>query len=313
MRDACRRLLLLPVLVVLLAVLAGCNVIAMKQAGLERTMRGAGMVAADVHLGADTVHYWVGGHGPTVLLVHGFGASGMWLWSPQVEDLARDHRVILPDLLWFGESSSTDRDFSLDHQVRMVEALLDSLGEREVDVAGVSYGGLVAHELASDRAAEVRRLVLVDTPGRAYTRDDYRSLCARYGVDHLGKVLVPRDTRGVTILLGLAYYDPPWVPGFALEQTLTTLYASYQEERVALLDSLLNNMDALLARPVTLRARTEVMWGRQDPVFPLEIGERLAKSLGAPLRVLENARHAPNLEHPEEFNRLLREFLATGG
>jgi pimeloyl-ACP methyl ester carboxylesterase len=55
-----------------------------------------------------------------------------------------------------------------------------------------------------------------------------------------------------------------------------------------------------------------VVWGRQDPVFPLEIGERLAKALGAPLRVLEKARHAPNLEHPEEFNRILRGFLSEG-
>jgi pimeloyl-ACP methyl ester carboxylesterase len=270
------------------------------------------MAPADIRLGPDTVHYWAGGKGGkgrTVLLVHGFGASAPWLWYPQVEDLAKDHRVILPDLLWFGESSSTDRDFSLDHQVHMVEALLDKLGEREVDVAGVSYGGLVAHELASDRTGAVRRLVLVDTPGRAYTLEDYRALCDRFHVDHLGKVLVPRVPEGVSILLGLAYYDKPWVPGFALEQTLTTLYATYRDERVALLDSLLSNMTSLLGRPVTLRAQTIVMWGRQDPVFPLQVGERLSYSLKAPLYVLERARHAPNLEHPEEFNRILRGFL----
>jgi pimeloyl-ACP methyl ester carboxylesterase len=296
----------------LLAVLCGCNVIAMKQASIERSMRDAGMAPADVRLGRDKVRYWSGGHGPTVLLVHGFGASAMWLWYPQVEDLAKDHRVVLPDLLWFGESSSDDRDFSLDHQVKMVEALLDTLGEREVDVAGVSYGGLVAHELASDRVRAVKHLVLVDTPGRAYTREDYRALCGRFGVDHLGKVLVPRSPKGVETLLGIAYFDPPWVPGFALEQTLTTLYATFKDERVALLDSLLANMESLVARPVTLRAHPMVVWGRQDPVFPLEVGERLAKGLGARLHVLEKARHAPNLEHPEEFNRILRGFLSEG-
>lgn len=306
---ASSNLIRLALLAALLAVLTGCNVIALKQAGIERTMRDAGMTSADVRIGTDTVRYWEGGHGPTVLLVHGFGASATWLWYPQVEDLARDHRVILPDLLWFGDSSSTDRDFSLDHQVHMVEALLDKLGAREADVVGVSYGGLVAHELASDRPAAVRHLVLVDTPGRAYTREDYRLLCQRFGVDHLGKVLVPRSPHGVEILLGLAYFDPPWVPGFALEQTLTTLYATFRDERVALLDSLLSNMDSLLARPVTLRARPLVVWGRDDPVFPLPVGERLAFSLKAPMRIVEHARHAPNLEHPEEFNRILRDFL----
>lgn len=304
-----RKLSVLAFLAALLGVLGGCNVIALKQAGIERTLRDAGMAPADVKIGADTVRYWSGGRGPTVLLVHGFGASASWLWYPQVEDLARDHRVILPDLLWFGDSSSTERDFSIDHQVHMVEALLDKLGEREIDVAGVSYGGLVAHELASDRAGAVRRLILVDTPGRAYTRRDYDELCRRFGVDHLGKVLVPRSPSGVTTLLGLAYYDPPWIPGFALEQTLDTLYAAHRDERVALLDSLLSNMDSLLARPATLRAKPLIVWGREDPVFPLPVGERLSYSLKAPLRIVERARHAPNLEHPEEFNRILRDFL----
>jgi pimeloyl-ACP methyl ester carboxylesterase len=307
-----RKLLLVAFLGALLAFLTGCNVIALKQAGIERTMRDAGMAPADVKIGADTVHYWAGGHGPTVLLVHGFGASATWLWYPQVEDLARDHRVILPDLLWFGDSSSTDRDFSLDHQVRMVEALLDRLGEREADVVGVSYGGLLAHELASDRPAAVKHLMLVDTPGRVYTREDYHLLCRRMRVKHLGEVLVPRDPVGVDTLLGLAYFDPPTVPGFALKQALDALYSNYREERVALLDTLLRDIDVLEARPVTLRAKTMVLWGREDPVFPLEVGERLARGLRAPLRVIDHARHAPNLEHPEEFNRILRGFLDSG-
>jgi pimeloyl-ACP methyl ester carboxylesterase len=311
--DPTRRLLLLGLVAALLALLTGCNVVALQRASIERTMRGAGLEARDERLGADRVHYWVGGSGPTVLLVHGFGASAMWLWYPQVADLARDHRVIVPDLLWFGDSRSDDRDFSIDHQVRALEALLDRLGEREASVVGVSYGGLVAHELASDRAASVRRLVLVDTPGRVYTREDYRRLCRSLRVDHVGQVLVPRDPGGVDRLLGLAYFDPPWVPDFALRQALASLYASYRDERVALLDALLRDMDALVVRPVTLRAPVMVIWGQQDPVFPLAIGERLASALHASLRVIENARHAPNLEHPEEFNRTLRAFLASGG
>jgi pimeloyl-ACP methyl ester carboxylesterase len=307
-----RQLLLVVIFAALLIPLSGCNVIALQQGSMERSMRGVGMEPADVKLGADSVHYWVGGRGPTVVLVHGFGASAMWLWLPQVVDLARDHRVVMPDLLWFGDSHSDDRDFTLDHQVHAVEALLDKLGEREADVVGVSYGGLLAHELASDRPAAVKHLMLVDTPGRVYTREDYDLLCRRLRVKHLGEVLVPRDPVGVDTLLGLAYFDPPTVPGFALKQALDSLYNNYREERVALLDTLLRDIDVLEARPVTLRAKTMVLWGREDPVFPLEVGERLARGLRAPLRVIDHARHAPNLEHPEEFNRILRGFLDSG-
>ena len=307
------RLLFACLLVALFGCLGGCNVVAMKQAGIERTMRDAGLVPADVRLGADSLHYWSGGHGPTVVLVHGFGGSATWLWYPQVADLARDHRLVVPDLLWFGDSRSDARDFTIDHQVRALEALLDRLGDHEADLVGVSYGGLVAHELASDRPAAVRNLVLVDTPGRVYTIEDYRLLCRRLGVDDLSKILIPHDNDGVEGLLSLAYFDPPWVPGFALQQALVALYAPFRDERVELLHALLRDMNVLEARPVTLRARASVIWGRQDPVFPLEVGERLAASLHAPLRVMESARHAPNLEHPEEFNRILRGILASGG
>jgi pimeloyl-ACP methyl ester carboxylesterase len=307
-----RRLLLFLCFAALLAPLTGCNVIALQQGSMERSMRSVGMEQADVKLGADSVHYWVGGHGPTVVLVHGFGASAMWLWLPQVVDLARDHRVVMPDLLWFGDSHSDERDFTLDHQVHAVEALMDKLGDREVDLVGVSYGGLLAHELASDRAAAIKHLVLVDTPGRVYTREDYHLLCRQMRVKNLGEVLVPRDPAGVDVLLGLAYFDPPTVPTFALKQALDSLYGNYREERAALLDTLLRDIDLLEARPVTLRAKTMVMWGREDPVFPLAVGERLARGLRAPLRVIDHARHAPNLEHPEEFNRILRGFLDSG-
>lgn len=304
MRAICALLLILVLLFV-----AGCNVVAMKQAGIERGLRDAGLRPATVKIGPDTLHYWAGGSGPPVLLVHGFGGSGIWLWHPQAVDLARDHRVIVPDLLYWGGSDSEERDYSLDHQVRAMEALLDSLGARRADVAGVSYGGLVAHELASHRPEAVRRLVLVDTPGRVYTRADYDLLCRRLHVDHLARALIPSDDDGVEQLLGLAYYDPPWVPGFALSQTRALLYADRRVERRGMLDALLRDMDALKARPATLRARTMVIWGREDPVFPLEIGERLAQSLKADLRVMPRARHAPNMEHAEAFNRILRGFL----
>lgn len=54
---------------------------------------------------------------------------------------------------------------------------------------------------------------------------------------------------------------------------------------------------------------TLVVWGEHDPVFPLDAGRRLSKMLDATLVVIPDARHAPNMEHPEAFNRALIEFL----
>src|SRR5580693_3668155 len=116
MIQAARAVLCTWLLAALLACLTGCNVVAWQQARIEGGMRDAGLEAQTVRLGADTVHYWAGGHGPTVVLVHGFGGSASFLWYPQADDLAKDHRVIVPDLLWFGDSRSDQRDFTIDHQ-----------------------------------------------------------------------------------------------------------------------------------------------------------------------------------------------------
>lgn len=75
--------------------------------------------------------------------------------------------VTVPDLLWFRGSSSSDRDFSLEHQVRTLVALLDEQDERQVDLVGIFYGSLAAYELAARHLERVRRLVIVDSPGCA--------------------------------------------------------------------------------------------------------------------------------------------------
>ncbi len=303
-------------LLLVAALCSGCNVIAWQQRRLEHRFRDAGFKQGTVTLerGKTTVGYWAGGRGPAVLLIHGFGASAIWQWYQQIEVLAARHRVIVPDLLWFGASSSRRADHSLAHQVQAVVGLLDHLGQRRVHVVGISYGGLVAYELARAHPHRVERLVMVDSPGPVYTRADYKLLCARFKVRHIGEVLVPTDPAGVQVLMDLAYHDPDYAPAWVRRQVVGTLYSRYRREKVALVDDMLQDMGRLTARPITMTAPTLIVWGKQDPVFPLELAWRLSARLGgrARLEVIDRARHAPNLEHPEAFNRLVVPFLRAG-
>ena len=292
----------------------GCNVIRWQQRRLESRMTEAGMSERVAQVGDATVHYWEGGKGPPILFVHGFGASAVWQWCGQVEALAGDHHVIVPDLLWCGGSSSTNRDFSLDHQVRTLVALLDKVGERTVDVVGISYGGLAAYDLTSRYPDRVSRLVIVDSPGCAYKRADYDDLLRRFGLPSAAAILIPRREEDVDRLMSLAYSDPPWTPGFAKRQVLQEMYSSLREEKTALLEALVQSMDGRPGCDQAPDKQTLIIWGRDDQVFPLAIGERLAASLGARARlcIIEKARHAPNLEHAGEVNAQLKAFLDHG-
>jgi len=294
-----------------LVLLLGCDLIEARQGQLEASMRRAGLVESWEQVGPARLHVWSGGEGPTVLLLHGFGAETIWQWPAQVRALIGDHRLVLPDLLWFGGSESTDRDFRIERQVDAVEALLESYGEERVAVVGISYGGLVAHELGSRRPDLVPCVALLDSPGRAYTDADYAALLERFGVEHPAPLLVPTDGAGVQRLVDLAYFRPPTVPESVRQQILTHHYDHHSAEKVELLEAVVGQMDELRAQAKDLAVPTLLLWGEQDPVFPVEIGRRLKNRLGdlAELQVIPRAKHAPNLEHPAVVNRALREFF----
>jgi len=197
---------------VMLELISACNVVRLGERQLNRKLERRGLRSESVKLGDANVHYWEGGEGRPVVLLHGFGASAVWQWHEQAGPLARDHRVIVPDLLWFGDSWSTRRDFSIDHQIETVIALLDHLGIEQADLVGISYGGIVAHELAALHPDRVRRLAILDSPGRAYTAEDHSAMLERFAVADVGDLLVPDAPEDIPVLLELGYHKPPKTP-----------------------------------------------------------------------------------------------------
>jgi pimeloyl-ACP methyl ester carboxylesterase len=151
--------------------------------------------------------------------------------------------------------------------------------------------------------------VMIDSPGREYTLADYAALLKRFDTDDFAKVLIPSDTAGVARLMALAYDDPPWVPEWAQQQALGTLYKNGRDEQTALLHGLVALIGSVEQRPGEVKAPALVIWGKNDTVFPVELGERLAKRLGAKLEVVEKAKHFVPSEQPARVTSALQKFL----
>jgi len=99
-----------------------------------------------------------------VLLLHGFGASATWQWAPFLRPLlAAGLAPYVPDLIFFGASSSPAADRSPAYQAACIAAAMSALpsAPQRYAVVGVSYGGFVAYHLAHAFPAAVERLVLV--------------------------------------------------------------------------------------------------------------------------------------------------------
>ncbi|WP_347927307.1 alpha/beta hydrolase [Pseudomonas helvetica] len=110
-----------------------------------------------------TLHVRVGGKGPAVVLLHGFGDTGD-MWAPLAADLARDHTVVVPDLRGMGLSSIPDSGYDKKTQAGDIRAVLAALGIEHSVVIGHDIGTMVAYAYAARYPQRTDRLVVMDAP-----------------------------------------------------------------------------------------------------------------------------------------------------
>jgi pimeloyl-ACP methyl ester carboxylesterase len=110
-----------------------------------------------------TIHVRVGGHGPAVVLLHGYGETGD-MWAPLAADLARDHTVIVPDLRGLGLSSKPAGGYAKKNQGYDVSGVLDALKVGKVDLITHDIGNMVGYAFAAENPGRVTRFVLMDAP-----------------------------------------------------------------------------------------------------------------------------------------------------
>jgi pimeloyl-ACP methyl ester carboxylesterase len=123
----------------------------------------ASFTTRDVSSNGTTLHVRVGGSGPPVVLLHGFGDTGD-MWAPLAADLARDHTVIVPDLRGFGLSARPANGYDKMTQAADIAGMLDALQVARADVVAHDIGNMVAFAFAARFPSRIARLVLMDAP-----------------------------------------------------------------------------------------------------------------------------------------------------
>jgi pimeloyl-ACP methyl ester carboxylesterase len=105
----------------------------------------------------------VGGHGPAVVLIHGFGETGD-MWSPMAAELEKNHTVVVPDLRGMGLSSHPAGGYDKWTQAGDIRAVLEKLGIDRADIVGHDIGVMVAYAYAARYPDKTNRLVVIDSP-----------------------------------------------------------------------------------------------------------------------------------------------------
>ena len=108
-----------------------------------------------------TLHYLIAGHGPAVVLLHGYAETSR-MWRPLMRTLAPHFTVIAPDLPGIGDSAIPSDGLDMAHAARRMHALVNSLSVAKAAVVGHDIGLMVAYAYAAQFPAEVDKLVLMD-------------------------------------------------------------------------------------------------------------------------------------------------------
>jgi abhydrolase domain-containing protein 6 len=240
-----------------------------------------------------------------VVLVHGYGASGIGQYYRSAIELNKHCDVILPDLLYCGKSTGDSVSFSIEAQVEHLRLLLDSIQVNEpVYLIGNSYGGIVSAYFAEKYPRRVKRLVIYDSPVNDYTLAYADSLALAMEVPSLRELLAPTNIHENKKSLDIVFYDQPYIPRFLRRQMVKYGSVPARATQLKMLDHLVDNEQTYNDHEYEWKMPVHLCWGEHDKLIPMSTCKSIMQRYNIPasrLHVFPEAAHAVNVEHPDAF------------
>jgi 2-hydroxymuconate-semialdehyde hydrolase len=251
------------------------------------------------------------GEGPAALFIHGSGPGvSAWAnWRLVMPEIAKNRRVIAPDMVGFGY---TDRPtgivYGMDTWIGQAIGFLDALGLEQTDLIGNSFGGALALALAIRYPKRVRRLVLMGSVGVPFAITP--GLDSVWGYEpsfesmrHLLD-LFAYDRSLVNDELAQLRYQASIRPGF--QESFSAMFPAPRQRWV----------DAMASAETDIRNlphETLVIHGREDRVIPVSNSTTLANWISrSQLHVFGRCGHWTQIEHATRFSDLVASFLNEG-
>jgi pimeloyl-ACP methyl ester carboxylesterase len=231
-----------------------------------------------------------------LVLLHGL-MGHVSNWDSLVEHFRTRYRVYPIDFDIFDPKAPY---FTVESLTECVREKLNELGVGRTVVFGNSMGGQIAINFALTERERVDGLVLTGSAGlleRSLAKDAPLNPSREYMRERAKEV----------------FYNPALVTDEIVEDLYRTLGSLHNKLRLVKLARSVREFDLHDLLP-EVTAPTLLIWGRQDTITPVSVAQTFTDRLpNARLRVLDRCGHAPNIERPEEFNRLVEEFLAEIG
>ncbi len=265
------------------------------------------------------IHYLVAGEaGSLVVLLHGAGIDSAPLsWKETIGPLAQAHRVFAPDLPGYGQSDRPDVLYNAEFYINFLAHLLDAWQLPKVSLVGLSMGGAIVLGFTLAHPERVDRLVPVDPygimPKVAWHRTSY--LYVHSPLNELSYWFFAKSRSMVRWSLQSSLISSPERLTDALVDEVYQAsrhpqagkaFSSFQRHDLTW-DGLRTNY---LDRLAEIKAPTLFIHGEKDPGVPLAYARQAHERVnGSGLHIMQGCLHWPMRDRPEEFNRVLGEFL----
>lgn len=248
-----------------------------------------------------------------LLLLHGTSAS-LHTWDGWVAELAARERLIRVDLPGFGLTGPFPHDdYSIERYIEFTVALLDALELEQVVIAGNSFGGQVAWEVAAEMPDRVAGLVLVDAAGYPFLPESIPLAfqLARFpALRPLIERLLPRSV--IRSSLENVYGDPGRVDEALVDRYYELALRAGNRRALGRRFAHVMPTAERAARIRSLQQPTLILWGGRDRLIPLDSADRFAADIaGSRLVVFAELGHVPHEEAPAETAAAIEDFLAT--
>ncbi len=256
------------------------------------------------------------GSGPPLLLLHGLGEF-IEAWCLNITPLAADFAVWVPDLPGHGRSSWDDREYTPEYCRHFVRGFMDAAGIKRAGIIGRSLGGAIALDFARHEPGRVASLVLVSSGGYSDRIPlSYRlAMLPVLGELMLGPSVLATDSVVRVFMRRHFHVVDRLPPGYI---HLMARYGRKPDRNAFIRHVIRSNAQLWSSRPrreistslADVQVPVLLVHGRHDHVVPLDQALSASRQTQRAKMVLfPDCGHNPQLEQPEMFNRVVRDFL----
>ena len=262
--------------------------------------------SGSVQVGSAKIAYRVQGHGPAMMLVHGYPLSGE-LFAKNRSVLAHRYTVVTPDLRGFGNSTTPDTKGGVQLYAKDMLAVMDHLHIQKAIIGGMSMGGPVVFEMYRQAPNRFKGMILIDTtaaPANDVEKAEWPGFGQQArdkGVASMNPVLLPQMLTTKTRM------DDPalvaFVSGIVKKGTVNSAVGGGE--------TLADRPDS---RPTLKNVKVPVLIivGYDDPIYAVESQKMMQKMKpGSKLVIIPGAAHAATIEKPQAVNRAIENWASS--